>query len=416
MTIEVVAEPSLSLVHIVITLAVLLFTAKLFAELFHRIRMPVVLGELLAGIIVGPFALGGLPIFNGEPLVIIDGTVKHIGEIAAIVILFIAGLEITPREFLKGGAASFTVGSLGVIVPFFVGYYVFLTFGLEAIESMLVATALTATSIAITIQVLTELGKLQTKEARLILGAAIVDDILAIAALSVVTTMVQTGDMTPAIMDIIFLILKILGLFAVLLIGSVLIIPRILHIERLWRSEGSMEGITTSAFFGAAGLAAFVGLSPIVGSFSVGMAVASTRVIKQVGEYVSKLGIIFAPLFFAIIGAQVDLRGINIEVLYLSGIIIAIAIITKLVGCGLPSLIFLKNKDRAMKVGIGMVSRGEVGLIVAGVGVSSGALSADIYTTVIIMVALTTIITPIWLKIAYRKEENETSQMWKPTQ
>jgi Kef-type K+ transport system membrane component KefB len=413
MTVEV-AESSLSLVHIVISLAILLFTAKLFAELFHRIRMPVVLGELLAGIIVGPFALGGLPIFNGEPLVVLDETVKHIGEIAAIVILFIAGLEITPREFLRGGAASFTVGSLGVIIPFFVGFYVFLTFGLEAIESMLVATALTATSIAITVQVLTELGKMQTKEARLILGAAIVDDILAIAALSVVTTMVQTGeDMTPAIMDIIFLILKILGLFAVLLIGSVLIIPRILHIERLWRSEGSMEGVTTAAFFGAAGLAAFVGLSPIVGSFSVGMAVASTRVIKQIGEYVSKLGIIFVPLFFAIIGAQVDLRGVNIEVLYLSGIIIAIAVVTKFFGCGLPALIFLKNKSRAMRVGIGMVSRGEVGLIVAGVGVSSGALSADIYTTVIIMVALTTIITPIWLKIAYRKEENETSQIYR---
>jgi Kef-type K+ transport system membrane component KefB len=199
------------------------------------------------------------------------------------------------------------------------------------------------------------------------------------------------------------------------LIGSVLLIPRILHIERLWRSEGSMEGVTTAAFFGAAGLAAFVGLSPIVGSFSVGMAVASTRVIKKVEEYVSKLGIIFAPLFFAIIGAQVDLRGVNIEVLYLSGIIIAIAVITKLVGCGLPALIFLKNKGRAMKVGIGMVSRGEVGLIVAGVGVSTGALSADIYTTVIIMVALTTIITPIWLKIAYRKEENRTSRMEKAT-
>jgi Kef-type K+ transport system membrane component KefB len=414
LTVEI-AESSLSLIHIVISLSILLFSAKLLAELFHRIKMPVVLGELLAGIIVGPFAFGGLPIFNGEPLVILDETVKHIGEIAAIVILFIAGLEITPREFLKGGAASFTVGSLGVIVPFFVGFYVFLTFGLEAIESMLVATALTATSIAITIQVLTELGKMQTKEARLILGAAIVDDILAIAALSVVTTMVQTGDISPAIMDITFLILKILGLFAVLLIGSVLLVPRILHIERLWRSEGSMEGVTTAAFFGAAGLAAFVGLSPIVGSFSVGMAVASTKVIKKVEEYVSKLGIIFAPLFFAIIGAQVDLRGVNLEVLYLSGIIIAIAVVTKLVGCGLPALIFLKNKGRAMKVGIGMVSRGEVGLIVAGVGVSSGALSADIYTTVIIMVALTTIITPIWLKIAYRKEENGKTQMKKST-
>ena len=352
-----VAESSASFLHIIISLAVLLFAAKLFAELFHRIKMPVVLGELLAGIIVGPFALGGLPIFNGEPLVILDETVRHIGEIAAIVILFIAGLEITPKEFLRGGAASFTIGSLGVIVPFFVGFYVFLAFGLEAIESMLIATALTATSIAITIQVLTELGKMQTKEARLILGAAIVDDILAIAALSVVTTMVQTGDTTPALTDVTFLILKILGLFAALLIGSVLLIPRILHIERLWRSEGSMEGITTAAFFGAAGLAASVGLSPIVGAFSVGMAVASTRVIKQVEEYVSKLGIIFAPLFFAIIGAQVDLRGINTEVLYLSGIIIAIAIITKLAGCGLPALIFLKDKGRAMRVGIGVVSR-----------------------------------------------------------
>ena len=414
MTVEV-AESSLSLVHIIISLAVLLFAAQVFAELFHRIKMPVVLGELLAGIIVGPFALGGLPIFNGEPLVILDETVRHIGEIAAIVILFIAGLEITPREFLRGGAASFTVGSLGVIVPFFVGFYVFLAFGLEAIESMLIATALTATSIAITIQVLTELGKMQTKEARLILGAAIVDDILAIAALSVVTTMVQTGDTTPALTDVTFLILKILGLFAALLIGSVIIIPRILHIERLWRSEGSMEGITTAAFFGAAGLAASVGLSPIVGAFSVGMAVASTRVIKQVEEYVSKLGIIFAPLFFAIIGAQVDLRGINTEVLYLSGIIIAIAIITKLAGCGLPALIFLKDKGRSMRVGIGMISRGEVGLIVAGVGVSSRALSADIYTTVIIMVALTTIITPVWLKIAYRKDGNGTSERQKPS-
>ena len=146
-------ESSTSFLHIIISLAILLFAAKLFAELFHRIKMPVVLGELLAGIVVGPFALGGLPIFNGDPLVILDETVKHIGEIAAIVILFIAGLEITPREFLRGGAASLTVGSLGVILPFFVGYYVFTAFGLEALEAMLIATALTATSIAITVQV-----------------------------------------------------------------------------------------------------------------------------------------------------------------------------------------------------------------------------------------------------------------------
>ena len=398
------AVESISFLHIVITIAVLLFAAKLFAEIFHRIKTPVVLGELLAGIIVGPFALGAVPIFNGEPVVVLDETVRNIGEISAIVILFIAGLEITPREFLKGGLASFTVGSLGVIVPFFVGYYVFTVIGLEALQAMLIATALTATSIAISIQVLTELGKMKSKEARLILGAAIVDDILAIAALSVVTTMVQTGNTTPNVIEITFLILKILGLFTAVLVSAILIVPRILHVERLWRSEGSVEGITTATFFGTAGIAAFVGLSPIVGAFSIGMAVASTRVIKQIEEYVSKLGIIFAPLFFAIIGAQVDLRGINLNVLFLAAVIIAVAVTTKLVGCGLPAMIFLKDKSKAMKVGIGMISRGEVGLIVAGVGVSAGALTPDIYTSVIIMVAITTIITPVWIKTAYKKD------------
>ena len=393
--------------HVMISLGILLFAAKLMAELFHRIKLPIVLGELLAGIIVGPFALGALPLINGEPLVVLDETVIHVGEIAAVVILFIAGLEITPREFLRGGVAAFTIGSLGVIVPFFVGFYAFAAFGIEALQSILIATALTATSIAISIQVLTELGKMQSKEARLILGAAIVDDILAIAVLSVVVTMVQTGNTEPAILDITLLIMQVLGTFAAILIVSVMVIPRVLHTERLWKSKGSLEGIVTAAFFAAAGIAAILGLSPIVGAFAIGMAVASTRIIKQVHEYVDKLQIIFAPLFFAIIGAQVDLRGVNLDVLFIAGIMIAIAVATKLIGTGLPSIIFLKDRPKAMRVGIGMVSRGEVGLIVAGVGVSSGALSNDIYTAVIIMVAATTIITPIWLKISYKNEPLE---------
>jgi Kef-type K+ transport system membrane component KefB len=393
--------------HVMISLGILLFAAKLMAELFHKVKLPIVLGELLAGIIVGPFAIGALPLINGEPLVVLDETVRHVGEIAAVVILFIAGLEITPREFLRGGVAAFTVGSLGVIVPFFVGYYAFAAFGIEALQSILIATALTATSIAISIQVLTELGRMQSKEARLILGAAIVDDILAIAALSVVVTMVQTGNTEPAILDITLLIMQVLGTFAAILVVSVLVIPRVLHTEKLWKSRGSLEGIVTAAFFAAAGIAAFLGLSPIVGAFAIGMAVASTRIIKQVHEYVDKLQIIFAPLFFAIIGAQVDLRGVNLDVLFIAGIMIAIAVVTKLIGTGLPSLIFLKERTKAMRVGIGMISRGEVGLIVAGVGVSSGALSNDIYTAVIIMVAATTIITPIWLKLAYKNEPLE---------
>jgi len=117
--------------HVMISLGILLFAAKLMAELFHRIKLPIVLGELLAGIIVGPFALGSLPLVDGEPLVLLDETLLHIGEIAAVVILFIAGLEITPREFVRGGAAAFTVGSVGVVVPFFVGYYASTAFGMK---------------------------------------------------------------------------------------------------------------------------------------------------------------------------------------------------------------------------------------------------------------------------------------------
>jgi Na+:H+ antiporter len=218
-------------------------------------------------------------------------------------------------------------------------------------------------------------------------------------------TVVQSGDSIPQIADIAFLILKILGLIAVLLVGSVLIIPRILHREKLWRSKGSIEGITTAIFFGIAGIAAYVGLSPIVGAFAAGMAVASTKLIKQVEEYAQKLQFIFAPLFFAIRGAQVDLRGINMDVLFIAGIIIAIAGLSKLVGCGLPSMLFLKkDKTKSMRVGIGMIFRGEVGLIVAGVGVTSGVLSTDIYTSIILMVAVTTIITPIWLKKSYKEK------------
>jgi Kef-type K+ transport system membrane component KefB len=397
-----------AIIHVLISLAVLLFAAKIFAEIFNKLKLPAVLGELIAGITVGPFALGSVPIFDGKPLVILNETVHQIGEIAGLVILFIAGLHITPREFLRGGASSFTIGALGVVVPFFLGYYVFTIFGLEALQAVMIATALTATSIAISVSVLGELGKMQTKEAKMILGAAIVDDILAIAVLSVVVSMVQTGNLSPNIIDVIFLILKILAIFAALLIGAIVVVPRVLHAERLWKARGSIEGIVTASFFGASAIAAAVGLSPIVGAFSVGMAVASTKLIKRVEEYVDKLEIIFAPLFFAIIGAQVNLTGVNLEVLFLSAIMIIVAIVSKLSGCGLPALLFLRNKSKAMKVGIGMISRGEVGLIVAGIGVTSGALSPNIYTTVIIMVALTTLITPIWLKKAYSK--NQTTE------
>ena len=390
-------------IQVIISVCVLLFAAKLLAEVFVRIKLPIVLGELVAGMIVGPFAIGSFLIFQGEHLVVLTSEVKTLGEIGAIVILFMAGLEMTPKEFIKGGKASLTVGTLGVIAPFFVGFFIFQIFGFDAFQAMLVATALTATSVAISVQVLSEFGKLKTPEARLIIGAAVIDDILAIAVLSVVTSIggTNTGiDVTESI----FTIFKVLAFFAAMAIAAVFLVPRMVN-SKMWKASGSIEGIVTAAFFGTAGLAAWIGLSPILGSFVVGMALSTTKVFERVEQYIGKLGLIFAPLFFAIIGAQVDFRGINSEVMLIGIVIIGVAITTKLVGCGVPSLLFLKNKSQSRRVGVAMISRGEVGLIVAGIGLSSGVLLPNIYTTIVIMVAVTSLITPIWLKLEYRKDQ-----------
>lgn len=389
-------------IEVIIGVGVLLFAAKLMAELFLRLKLPIVLGELLAGMIVGPFALGQFIVFEGQPLVHIGSEIRVLGDIGAIVILFMAGLEMTPKEFFKGGKASLVVGTLGVVVPFFAGLMVFQMFGFDVFQSMLIATALTATSIAISIQVLSEFGKIKSPEARLIIGAAIVDDILAIAILSVVTSI--GGDVSQLnVMDVTFTILKVLGFFAIMLIVSIIVMPRIIS-PRLWKAKGSVEGIATASFFGASALAGSIGLSPIVGAFAVGMALSTTKVFDKIEGYIGKIGLIFAPLFFSIIGAQVDLRGIDLEIVILSSVIIVVAVFTKLLGCGLPAWFFLKSKKLGMRVGIGMISRGEVGLIVAGVGLSAGVLTSSVYSTMVLMVIATTIITPIWLKMDYRKD------------
>ena len=207
-------------------------------------------------------------------------------------------------------------------------------------------------------------------------------------------------------MNVIITILQILGFFVIMLIVAVIVIPKFIT-PRLWKARGSLEGIATASFFGAAAIAGSIGLSPIVGAFAVGMAIAATKIFEKIDTYIEKMGLIFAPLFFAIIGAQVDLRAVNFEILALSGIIISLAIATKLFGCGLPAMLLLKSKRQGYRVGIGMISRGEVGLIVAGVGISTGILTSNVYSTIVIMVAATTIITPIWLKMEYRKEQKK---------
>lgn len=387
----------------IISISILLFAAKVLSEVFYRLKLPPIVGQILAGAVFGQFAIGGLIQIGDRPLVSTNEIIDQLGQLSAIILLFVAGMKITPKEFFAKGPAEFSVGTLGVVIPFVLGILVFSSYGFGTLESLIIATSLTATSIAISFEVFRELRKENTEESKLVLGAAIVDDVLTVAILSVVVAMIPgNGDSPVTTADIVFTILKVLGVFAALLLASALLVPRLLNKKSLWKSPGGIEGITTATFLGSAAVAAVVGLSPIVGSFVVGMAVAGSKVKERIERYAHHLEIIFLPLFFVLVGASMDLRGASLELLYLLSIIIPLAIVSKLAGAGIPSLFFVKNRMAAARTGVAMAMRSEVALIVASAGLSRGILGNDSYTMIVVMVVFTVFVVPMWLKLMYR--------------
>jgi Kef-type K+ transport system membrane component KefB len=391
-----VAFESDPIIQAIVAVSIFLLGAKLLSELFLRLRLPTVLGELGAGIVLGPLFFGGFVQIQPSPIQV-NQIVLAFAQIGGIVILFIAGLSMPFREFVRGGIASFTTGTVGVLLPFFGGLLLFAALGFSIAASLMVAAALTATSIAISIQTLREVGRLNTPEGRLVIGAAVVDDVLAIAVLSVVVSIIGGGPASLSFLGIASTIGSVLLLFGILLAISVVVQPRLAR-SRVWRTPGSLETIVTAFLFGMAAFAAAIGLSPIVGAFAAGMGLAGANVAQRMREYIEKLEIIFRPLFFAVIGAQVNLTGISPEVALVSIGLIVIAIVSKLAGCGLPASFFLKSRSGGYTVGIAMISRGEVGLIIAGLATASGVISAAIYSVIVLMVVATTVVSPIWLK------------------
>jgi Kef-type K+ transport system membrane component KefB len=380
----------------ILAVSLLLFGAKLLAELFARFHLPVILGELGAGMLLGPLYFAGLVQIQPS-LIEVNDIVLAFAEIGAIVILFVAGLELPFREFVRGGKASFTVGGLGVLLPFLGGFLLFSLLGRSLQAGLMVGAALTATSIAISIETLRDVGRLRSPEGKLVIGAAVVDDVLAIAVLSVVISLVTGGQTSIEPLAVIIVVGSVLILFAMVLVASVIIAPRLSE-AKIWKTPGSLETVLTALFFGMAAVAAIIGLSPIVGSFAVGMALAGANVAERMRDYVGKLEFIFRPLFFAVIGSQVNLAGITWDVALIGAGLILVAVVTKLVGCGFPASYFLKSRSGGRVVGIAMISRGEVGLIVAGLALASGAVGSGTYAVVVLMVVVTTILAPLWLK------------------
>jgi Kef-type K+ transport system membrane component KefB len=401
----------------IVTICILVFSAKLLGELFTKIKIPAVLGELVAGIILGPFALGALININGTPLIEINEIVKAFGEIGGILILFVAGLEMTFTDFRRVGASGFTIGTLGVVVPFGMGYGFAALMGLSTYACLVIAAALVATSISITSLVLQELHKSRTIECKTMVSSAVVDDVLGLAILGVIISFISSPAAAINPFNVLFIILASLMLWLILVVCSSLILPRLINFTAKGRSDETVEAAATASCFGAAAIAAAIGLSPIVGAFAAGMAVASSKSIEKIREYAKKISTIFSPVFFALAGAAFNIQSFitsdwSFYVLFIVLVIIAIA--SKLIGCGLPALFFLKDKDKAYKVGVGMISRGEVGLIIAGVAISAGVISQSIYAAIIGMIIITTIITPIMLKRSYDKSASKDEKRLTP--
>ena len=389
--------------------------AKAAGELFERIHQPAVIGELLAGVILGPYALGwiGVPTAGmiGEfPSQEIAAEALHsifevLAELGVIVLLFLVGLETRLSDILTVGIRAGLVAVAGVVVPFVLGYaFVALVLGDPTIEAIFIGTAMVATSVGITARVLADLDQIRSDEARIILGAAVIDDILGMIVLAVVSALGQGGSVSFGQIGLIALQAVAFTVF-VAVAGRHAARRWSIHLERL-RIRNAPFVVGVLGMLGLATVAAQIGLAAIIGAFLAGMVFAELSEQYELEQKALPLYEFLVPLFFVITGSRVDWRlFLDGSLLGIALAVTALAIVGKLVGCGLAALGL--GWRRVAIVGVGMAPRGEVGLIVANVGASLSVIPNEMYSTVVIMSVLTTLVVPPVLTLLYGQQPTE---------
>ena len=379
------SSPSLDFGQIFTSLAIVLVLAKLAAELCERIKIPAVLGEIVAGIVIGPSMLGLV-----EP----SDALKVLAEVGVIILLAEVGLEMDLNELRRVGKASMFVAVLGVVLPMSTGVLAGTALGESLNASLFLGAALAATSVGITARVFGDLKALASTEARIVLGAAVADDVLGLIILTVVTRVVEQGSI-----DAVGLISTIgLAVGFLVIAGAIglLLVPRILRVIGAKSASPATIGVVAAGItFAFSAAASGAKLAPIIGAFVAGTALARTDHHDRIARDFSVLGSIFIPVFFMQIGIDTDVtKFFSGHVLIVAGILTAIAIVGKM----LASVgAFGTNTDKLL-IGIGMIPRGEVGLIFATIGVSIGVFDEELYAVVLLMVLLTTVITPPLLR------------------
>lgn len=382
-------------------LALILLSTKVLGLVTKRFQMPQVVGALLAGLLLGPAVLN----------VITQSEFIHdTAEIGVVILMFCAGMETDVQELKKSGAASFVIALFGVLVPLAGGFLVALFFNKPGVidsnascslflQNIFIGVILTATSVSISVETLKELGKLKTRSGNAILGAAIIDDVLGIIALTIITSMADTS------VSVVIVLLKIFGFFVFAAVAGFLFYK--FYTKWVVRAEKGMHRhvIVVLVFCLLMSYVAEVGfgVADITGAFVAGLVISCTQRTQYLASKFDVLSYAYlSPIFFASIGLQVELPAMDANILTFSGLLVLVAVVTKVVGCGLGAKVCRYKNYQAMRIGVGMISRGEVALIVASKGAAVGLMGSSFLGPVVLTVIITTIITPILLKLAFK--------------
>ena len=388
--------------NFIAALAIIIVAAKLGGYLSNRLGQPAVLGELLAGILLGPTVLnmlGSWPVFSEDPH--LEETITLMSEIGVLLLMMLAGLELDLAELLKSGRASALAGTLGVFIPLIMGVATALLFGLNQSEALFMGLALSATSVSISAQTLMELKVLRSRVGLTLLGAAVFDDILVILLLSI--AFIFVGDEGGGIGTVLVTLLRIVLFIGVASAFGLFILPRLASfVDRLPISQGTLAfALVMTLLFGWAA-EVLGGIAAITGAFLVGLFLSRSPLRSQLEQGISALAYgFFVPIFFVSIGLQINLRTISGAAWWFAIALTLVAIVSKIIGSGLGGRLSGFSWLESLQLGIGMVSRGEVGLIVAAFAIAEGLLSQQNFSITVFMVIIATLVTPPLLRMSF---------------
>jgi Kef-type K+ transport system membrane component KefB len=383
-------------------LAVILISTKLFGIFSKKVKMPQVVGALVAGVIMGPAVLK-----------IIHETdfIKKLSELGVIVLMFSAGMEMDLKELKRSGKSGLLTALLGVLLPLVGGFAVAALFNggfanmsdKAFLQNVFIGVVLTATSVSITVETLKELGHLNSKSGTIIVSAALIDDVLGIIALTVVT-----GMKDPSV-NLWFVVGKIAAFFVLAIVVGIIFF---LVFEKLTADQKERRRYVLIAFVFCLIMSYvaehFFGVADITGAFIAGVVLSNTKQVHFINRRFEILSyILIAPIFFASVGLTIDKLEVNSTILLLTFLLLLIAIITKIIGCGLGARLTGCDNKESVQVGVGMVSRGEVALIVANKGIALGLMPMLFTAPLVLVVVVTTVVTPILLKLVYHEKKRE---------